>query len=918
MDKNQDSYNVDNILEEIKRRKAREKNKVAETPIAQPGWQDAPVKPTISQPEQGLVAEVDTHFPSPPNKQQEEGFRFSPPEEPLPKREEKLPKDIPTSRDQGFHFAPVENDPPGDATTSFAPPKVQRERPKVLPLQGDSTSESDGFSFVMPPVEKLSRNPMDFDGHVQSIADKAKRRPNRFVAGGGRPPIPPGQLARTQGKLPVQGVIPTGIPEVPPGTFVFKAPVEETPIQQIVTPARPQAVQQPAPPEAAAPPVQQKPPPPNAIDFSAFRPPIDDDTHTPHPFPKEPVGERTKILPKFDFGQEIEEDGEKLQFGHGDIPLQDPEDLEEYVFGKVTDAPPADLGEFNSLEDRDAVGRDIAKVKLWLWIRTILTGILTASLFYLTLSGKHPLPLPRPIFPEENLRLFLTSFLGLGVLLALVCSSTVGNGLISLFKLRANSDTMVALALLATIGQSVTAMLSPDSVNIEAMCLYPAVAGLSLLFNCFGKLLMIGRIQRNFKVVAGTAPKEAVLVVESDRFCNQFVPRETSRRPTIAHGAKAGFFTDFLALSYSDKFDVGINRGIAPICLLGAVLVGLLTYLLTKSLSTAFAALTAILCVAATLSANFIENIPLNRLSKRLGPKGGIVSGNKAVEDFCDTKAVVLRERDLFPEGHIQLYGIKSYAHGRVDEAILDAASVICAMDSALSPVFLQMIGGNKKLLKKVDNIAYEDGQGISAWVDSRRILIGNRELMRSHGVMLPAEASREQYTEEEGEVLYLSNSGEISAQFVVVYRIDDQLAVELDYMAARGQKLVVYGVDPNLTSQKLWSLYGFPQELIQVMPAAFHGEYHKLAAPREKAIAEIVYTGKASVMLQAIRACIGARSSILVATIVQMVQIILGYGMITFIAFMGAMGALNIVQITVYQLFWFLGVFVVQQIKQE
>jgi len=347
-------------------------------------------------------------------------------------------------------------------------------------------------------------------------------------------------------------------------------------------------------------------------------------------------------------------------------------------------------------------------------------------------------------------------------------------------------------------------------------------------------------------------------------------------------------------------------------------LVGILTYLLTGSSATAIAGITAILCVSATLSSTFIENIPLGKLTRKLAPQGGMVSGNKAVEDFCDTKGLVLREQDLFPEGFVHLHGIKAYSHGRIDEAILDAASVICATDSALSPVFLQMIGGNKKLLRKVENLVYENEMGISAWVNSRRILIGNQQLMQGHGIPLPQDSYDQKYAHENGEPIYLSNSGEVSAQFVVSYHIDEDLAVALDHMAAREKRLIVHTVDPNITTYKLWELYGYPEELIDIMPSEFHPSFAEMAAPRETAVAEIVYTGRASAMVRSILACINARSSILAATVIQMVQIVFGYGLIAFIAFLGAMSTVSIAELTIYQLFWFVAIYVVQKARSS
>jgi hypothetical protein len=229
------------------------------------------------------------------------------------------------------------------------------------------------------------------------------------------------------------------------------------------------------------------------------------------------------------------------------------------------------------------------------------------------------------------------------------------------------------------------------------------------------------------------------------------------------------------------------------------------------------------------------------------------------------------------------------------------------------------MIGGNKKLLKRVDSIKLEHAMGVSAWVDSRRVLIGNRRLMQNHGITLPPEALQAIRTSSDLEPLFVSNSGEASAMFSVSYHIDEDLAAELDLMAQRGRMLIVRSSDANITAEKIWELYGYPKELLRILPSEWHTRYKEMSAPREKAVAKIVCTGeKAVVMLKAISACAAARSSILAATVVQMFQIVIGYSLITFMAFMDSMASISIERFCAYQLFWFVAIFIIQQLKSN
>lgn len=720
------------------------------------------------------------------------------------------------------------------------------------PLEGENNA-ADDFVFDLPDIEdaapaRRTTNPLDFTGHVRSIADKAKMRSGRSM----------------QNEIPPQ----------PLDDFNFSPSG-----QKDVTTTLP--------------------------DFSSFK------------APDPAVSDHTRILSGLPLEEETAQGSRKRR-----------QEVDDYYSGSYyegTDDPAdnipessvVDFSEYNSVKDRRDVATDIAKVKLWLFIRASATALLTFILFYFTLSGKYlSMPMIPALFPEpETMRAYLTACTALAVIIGLINSSAIGGGLVSFFKLRANSDSLSALALLASVAQGVVAIVNPETVNPEAMNLYFCIAALSMLFNALGKMKMISRIQSNFRLISSDRPKKAVMSVESEDFCREFI-RDSVSHPTIAYSVKSGFFTDFLGLSYSDKYDVGIHRSVAPVCLAGAFIVAIVSSLLTGEFISAVSSFTAILCISATLSATFVENIPLAKLAKKLLPMGGMVSGNKAVEDFCDTEAIILTENDLFPEGNVQLKGIKSFVQGRVDEAILDAASVICTLEGALSPVFLQMIGGERKILKKVDNIVFENGMGISAWVDSRRVLIGNRKLMQNHGIALPSDPAYAQGFED-GELLYLSNSGEVSAIFSVSYQLDEALAVQLDLLGAQEKLLIVYTSDANITREKIWEIYGYPEDLIRIMPADRHNQYREMAKPQENCVAEIVYTGRASTFAAAITACINARSSILYATVIQLIQIVLGYGLIAFMAFMGAVEMLTIIQMAIYQLFWFAAIFIVQHIKQ-
>lgn len=162
---------------------------------------------------------------------------------------------------------------------------------------------------------------------------------------------------------------------------------------------------------------------------------------------------------------------------------------------------------------------------------------------------------------------------------------------------------------------------------------------------------------------------------------------------------------------------------------------------------------------------------------------------------------------------------------------ILDAVSVLGSCDSPLTPLFREMVPDGH-ILQKVESLEYQDEMGLSAWVGGRRVLIGNRQLMDAYGVELPSEEWEERYTQNGNRVLYLSNSGQAAAMYILSYKADKQMRRALELLCDRDMAVCIYSTDPNVTAEEISRIYDFPKELVAIQPAALHGATAKYLAP--------------------------------------------------------------------------------------
>lgn len=590
-----------------------------------------------------------------------------------------------------------------------------------------------------------------------------------------------------------------------------------------------------------------------------------------------------------------------------------------------------DLEDYKSPADKEAVIRDMRQIKIGLFVRIALVLLLFGLSTYLALSATNPLlDLPTLIHPETQLRNFMIANTLVAAIGALVCSNIVGGGLIALLKMRADCDTLPSMAVIATLAQGVCFIIKPDLLNMTvtslsdsdysittAVSLFFPVALLILFFDLIGKLMTVLRIQNNFKMVASDRSKFSINMMENRGLLKEWTADLEMEDYLVAYPVKTRFLSKFLEYSYSTDHAETMSAILAPVSILAALLLAGLSYVFNKDMGVAISTFAAVLCLCTPLSATIAASWPMLRLSNALTPNGAMVAGYEPIAKFAATEGVVVKAADLFPAENVALHAIKAFDQSKIDSVILDAASVVCSSEGMLSAIFLKIIGGDRSLLRPVENITYEDGMGQSAWVDGKRVLIGNRELMINHGVDVPSLDYEKRYVKGSKNIVYLSNSGELSAMFVISYNPSESLMPQLDTLADNGMFLIVDTSDPNITREKVHEAYDFPLEQLQIMPAKSNSLYRSMVEEQPQAPARIGILGGAKQMIRAICGCINVKSAITKGVVIQMASLIIGYGIVAVFSLVGELGMLSFTHVIAYQLLWTLLVLLIPNLKK-
>ena len=610
-----------------------------------------------------------------------------------------------------------------------------------------------------------------------------------------------------------------------------------------------------------------------------------------------------------------------------EIPAQEPvknkfsdqsnEDIAKKLMQDMHEPEDDDPDDYENESQKEAVEKNLSAQLTGLIIRAIIIFILFVGSLVLCLSPMLGYSLPDAFSFEKSGIVFPIVNLAIVCIAALTCHVAVGGGLLSLVRFRAGNDTFATCSVIGAAALGVSFIADPSAMSPGGENLFFPITVLALFFNTVGKLLSAARIKNNFEVLTTGKGKSSLLPVRNRELARELTGQR-DETPRFCTSAKAKFFTRFLELSYRDDATESIARIVAPIVFLCSILVGVIAFLLTGRVSDAITGFAAILCVAAPFSATIAGALPVFRSCRALNEEGSMMAGGYTAETFAETDSVLLDIEQLFPEGSIVLHGIKTFAQGRIDEAILDAASVICSTRSTLGSIFINVVQGDKKLLKPVDTIIYEDGMGLSAWVGGKRVLIGNRELMINHGIDIPSHDYENKYVGSGKDILYLANSGELTAMFVLSYHADKEVYHSLGIMAERGVRLVINCSDPNITVKKLGQIFGYPESQLNLLSSKYQQKCAELTEERKNAPAAAVYDGSLFALSNLLNCCGIIRQSSFAAALIEMIGIILGFILVTLFLFTGNIRELAMYVLLAFQMFWLVAITVVILLRKK
>ncbi len=546
---------------------------------------------------------------------------------------------------------------------------------------------------------------------------------------------------------------------------------------------------------------------------------------------------------------------------------------------------PVEIDDFENMSDAPSISHDIAQLKGSLMLRLfVLILCLGASLYIAVANDSQALPIMDLLNKRQQTNTYLFVNAIIGLLAAFSSYTVISCGLSKLVSIKADCDSLCALSMVSSIAATMIMFANGNLIRGSFVHVYIPVAIASLLFNTLGKLFIVTRTQRSFRFVSGSSDKYAIFPIEDEETAQNFTRGALNDFPKLAAMRKTELLSDFLKTSYSSDSTDRFCRIFTPIVVAAAAAIGLIAGFLGKtehassSVFIGISVFVGVVTICTGFSVMLVVNLPMLRASAKNAENQGVLIGYDSVEDFAETNSVLIDAEQLFPQGSVKLSAIKVFSDTRIDEAIVEAASLTTQAGSILKNMFYDIIAGKTELLNPVESYIFEDSMGLCGWINNKRVLLGNRELMMNHSIEgVPPITKEKEYTENGRYAVYLSISGELSAMFLVEITPTMEVRQAFRDLQKNGIYAMIRTVDSLVSINRLSELFEISPEYLKLIPFRVHEQFAEITSYQMRQKATLACSGRFSAFASLILSCRRMKTTIGFGIGLQAVSMLLG-----------------------------------------
>lgn len=456
-------------------------------------------------------------------------------------------------------------------------------------------------------------------------------------------------------------------------------------------------------------------------------------------------------------------------------------------------------------------------------------GAITLFLGLMELLPAFGVPFPEIMTPQGSpIAYLLLSLGGLGFVAYFAIKDIIA-GLRNIAARRYNTCTAVAIAVIAGLAHMIYMLVMVTVRHVPATNTFAAPICLAVLIYTFNRLMRSLRVARGFGIAAKHGTHCEVLCADDSSMAADLRLASGSANAKVAYVVRTKKLAHYFTNAFrEDRCSLMMSR-VYPYFVIASVVTAVIgavraLFIGGDVVNVAFSALCAALVTGIPITGLLCLEVPLSHMANKLRPIGALLNGWNAVDKFGDTDGFAINTTDLFPRGSVKVRRSFAVADMDIEEVTAAAASVLIASGGALAEVFGALTCDEPKLRESVDGIEYENELGISAWIRERRILVGNRDMMEAHRVVVPNGGLArldefEALKKRPGhQVLYVAVNSRLMGVYLLEYKATLSARNALVRLVSDGTNVMIYTCDANINIKLITSVFDIPARFISIM----------------------------------------------------------------------------------------------------
>lgn len=514
---------------------------------------------------------------------------------------------------------------------------------------------------------------------------------------------------------------------------------------------------------------------------------------------------------------------------------------------------------------RTQLGGRIKHIKFELFEVSMITAFLTT----VELLPRFGMALPHISTDEGSTVIYLIiSLLGL-FFTFIILFEDIKEGFRSILSRNFSNLSALSAAIAAELIHIVYMLASSLITGKLSDTTFAAPLCLAAVIYIVNRLLHTVRVARGFAFVSKKGMYSEVMAADDSPIAADLRHASGSSGARIAYVVRTRHLSNyFINACREDRCSIMMSR-IYPVILIASLVTAVISFIRgflggVDPVNNAFSALCAELLTGIPITGLLSLEIPLSRLTAYLRSNGTLLTGWNSVDKFGSTDAFAINTTDLFPRGSIRVRKSFAISDMEIEEITSVAASVLIDAGGALAEVFGELIRDEARLRQRVDSITYETELGISAWVKDKKVLIGNRDMMELHRVLIPGgglarldefDAMRKNDC---FQMLYVAVNNRLMGVYMLEYKAAMHTRNALLQLIQDGTNIMIYTCDANITIQLIKSVFDIPPRFISIMDNEGSSVYDSVTFKVTEAQEALIATdGSLKSLSEAIRAAV-------------------------------------------------------------